>query len=69
MATFLMCQDGDEVLKFYEWKCQGIKRRFRKTKDTKDSVKNSNRYFVEQFWNQLKPNSILNFWERGVLTA
>ena len=69
MATFRMCQDGDEVLQFYEWKCQGIKRRFRKTKDTKDSVKNSNRYFVEQFWNQLKPNSILNFWERGVLTA
>ena len=71
MATFRMCQcqDGDEVLKFYEWRCQGIKSLFRKTKDTKDNVKNSNRYFVEQFWNQLKPNSILNFWERGVLTA
>ena len=71
MATFHMCQcqDFDEVLKFYEWRCQGIKRRFRKTKDTKDNVKNSNRYFVEQFWNQLKPNSILNFWERGILTA
>ena len=69
MATFRMCQcqDGDEVLKFYEWRCQGIKRRFRKTKDTEENVKNSNRYFIEQFWIQPKPNSILNFWERGVL--
>ena len=24
--------DGDEDLKCYEWRCQGIKRRFRKTK-------------------------------------
>ena len=30
MATFRtpQCQDGEEVLKFYEWRCQGMKRLF-----------------------------------------
>ena len=34
MATFRTskCQDGDEVLKCHEWRCQGIKRRFRNTR-------------------------------------
>ena len=32
MATFgtSQCQDGDEVLKCHEWRCQVIKRHFRK---------------------------------------
>ena len=53
MATFRtsQCQDGDEVLKCHEWRCQGIKRRFRKPEHTKEHVKkDSNRYFVEHFW-------------------
>ena len=35
---------------FLEWKCEGIKRRFRKPKQAKEHIKkDSNRYFVEQF--------------------
>ena len=52
------CQNGDEILKFYEWTCQGIKRRFGKPKHTKEHIKkDSNRYFVEtfrKFWAQAK---------------
>ena len=51
MATFRTsrCQDGEEVLKFYEWRCQGIKRHFGKPKRKKDHIKkDSNRYFVEK---------------------
>ena len=50
MATFRTsrCQDGEEVLKFYEWRCLGIKRHFGKPKHMKDHIKkNSNGYFVE----------------------
>ena len=56
MATFHTprCQDGEEVLNFYEWRCQGIKRHFGKPKHKKDHIKkDSNRYFVEAlrtFW-------------------
>ena len=53
MATFItsQCQNGDEVLKCYEWRCQGIKRQFREPKQTKEYIEeDSNRYFVEQFW-------------------
>ena len=41
MATFRtsQCKDGDEVLKFYEWRWQGIKRRFVKPKHTKEHIK------------------------------
>ena len=54
LATFCtsQCQaDGDKVLKCYEWRCHGIKRRFRKPKHIKEHIKkDSNRYFVEKFW-------------------
>ena len=33
------CQDGVKVLKCYEWRYQGIKRRFRKPKHTKEYIK------------------------------
>ena len=32
-------QDGDEVLKCHESRCQGIKRRFRKPEHTKEDIK------------------------------
>ena len=32
-------QDGDEVLKCHEGRCQGIKRRFRKPEHTKEHIK------------------------------
>ena len=32
-------QDGDEVLKCHEWRCQGIKRRFRKPEHMKEHIK------------------------------
>ena len=51
MATFWtrQCQDGDEVLKCFEWRCRDIKRRFRKPKHMKEHIKkDSNRYFVQQ---------------------
>ena len=53
MATFTtsQCQNGDEVLKCYEWRRQGIKRQFREPKQTKEYIEeDSNKYFVEQFW-------------------
>ena len=59
MATFRtsQCQDGDEVWKSYEWRCQGIKileRRLRKPKHTKEHIKkDSNRCIVET-WAQFK---------------
>ena len=35
----------------YEWRCQGIERRFRKSKHTKKYItKDSTMYFVETFW-------------------
>ena len=37
--------------KYYEWRCQGIKRRFRKLKFTNEHIKkDSIRYYVEKFW-------------------
>ena len=44
------CQDGDEVLKCYEWRCQGIKASLRKPKDTKEHIKKDciNKYFFER---------------------
>ena len=38
MATFRtpQCQDGDEVLKYRERRCQGTKRRLRKPEHTKE---------------------------------
>ena len=45
MATFCasQCQDGDE-----DWRCQGIKRRFKKPEHMKEHIKkDSNRYFIE----------------------
>ena len=53
-ATFRtsQCQDGDKVLKCDEWRCQGIKIRFRKPEHSKEHIKeDSNRYFVEKLWN------------------
>ena len=57
MSTFRtsQCQDGDEVLKSHEWRCQGIKRRFRKPEHTKEHIKkDSNKYFVEKLWTWAK---------------
>ena len=54
MATFLMlqCQYGFKVLKCYKWRCQGIKRRFKKPKHMKEYIKkNSKKYFVYKFRN------------------
>ena len=62
MATFRtsQCQDGGEVLKFHEWRCQGIKRPFWSPKHKKEHIKkDSNRYFVEtfrKFWTWAKLN-------------
>ena len=44
--------------KSYEWRCQGIKRRFEKPQHTRELIqKDSNRYFVENSENsQLNPN-------------
>ena len=38
MATFRtsQCQDGDEVLKCHELRCQDTKRRFRKPENTRE---------------------------------
>ena len=53
MATFgtSQCQDSDEVLEFYELRCEGIKRSFiRKPKHTTEHImKDPKRYFVETF--------------------
>ena len=52
MAIFgtSQCQDSDEALEFYELKCEGIKRSFRKPKHTTEHImKDSKRYFVETF--------------------
>ena len=39
MATFgtSQCQDGNKVLKCHEWRCQGIKRHFRKPEQNKST--------------------------------
>ena len=53
MATFgtSQRQDGNEVLKCHEWRCQGIKRHFRKPEQMKEHIKkDSNMYFVEKLW-------------------
>ena len=41
MATFCtsLYQDGVKVLKCYNWRCKGIKRRFRNRKHTKERIK------------------------------
>ena len=47
MASFRtsQCQDGDEVSKCHERRCQGIKRRLKKLEHTKEHIKkDSNRY-------------------------
>ena len=62
------CQDGDEVLKCYEWRCQGTKRRVRKPEHTKEHIKkDSNRYFVEKIeklneWMNERTNERMNEW-------
>ena len=54
-------QDGDEVLKCLEWRCQGIKNALEKKNalenlNTQENIKkDSNRYFAEKDW------KILNF--------
>ena len=57
MATLpYVCQDGDEVLKCREWRCQGTKRRFRKPEHTREQQEQQkNRYFAKKVW------KILNF--------
>ena len=75
MATFRtsQCQDGDEVLKCHEWRCQGIKRRFRKPKHTKEHIKkDSNRYIVELDCESdsspmiLIGNQMVYSWNKGI---
>ena len=49
--TKLPWQPSVRLIKCYEWRCQGIKRRFRKPEHTKEHIKkDSNRYFVKKFW-------------------
>ena len=69
MATFRTSQgqDGNEVLEFYEWRCQRSKRRYRKPKHTKEHIKKDwNRYFVEQIWTlyiwDLLSSKLLRAW-------
>ena len=42
-------QDGVKVLEYYEWRCEGNNRRFRKPKHTKEHFKkDSNRYILSK---------------------
>ena len=57
MATFRtsQCQDGNEVLKCREWRCQDTKRRFnREPEHMKEHIKKAyNKYFakkISKFW-------------------
>ena len=55
MATFPLVSstDGDKGLKGYEWRCQGLKRRFTKPKYTREDVKKDSiryMYFAKKFW-------------------
>ena len=68
MATFLMlqCQYGFKVLKCYKWRCQGIKRRFKKPKHMKEYIKKySKKVFclqiqrLENFFKVLKSKLML----------
>ena len=65
MATFRtsQCQDGDEVLKCREWRCQGTKNA------TQENIKkDSNRYFGEKVWKLgligLKAREIIRIWTK-----
>ena len=56
LATFhtFSAKMKSKFFKCYEWRSQGLKRRFRKPKHTKEQIKkDSNRYFVEKFRNLL----------------
>ena len=57
MATLRtsQCQDGDEVLKYREWRCQGTKDALENLNTQENTKKDSNRYFAEKIW------KILNF--------
>ena len=57
MATLRtsQCQDGDEVLKYREWRCQGKKDALENLNTQQNIKKDSNRYPAEKVWN------ILNF--------
>ena len=57
MATLRtsQCQDGDEVLKCREWRCQGTKDALENLNTQQNIKKDSNRYPAEKVWN------ILNF--------
>ena len=58
------CQDGVQILKCYEWKCQGIKRRFRNPKHaTEHTKRKSIRYFVKKYY-ELKPKFKLLTFQR-----
>ena len=67
------CQDGVEVLKCYEWRCQGtIKDALENLKNTKKCIKkDSNRHFDKKLinlWTYVQIFS-LNFSVRGVLST
>ena len=52
MTTFCMsqCQDGDEDLKCFEWRCQGIKRHLKTPEHMKEHIKrDSNRFLSNKF--------------------
>ena len=57
MATFRtsQCQDGDEVLKCREWRCQAQKDALESLNTQENIKKDSNWYFAEIVW------KILNF--------
>ena len=55
MATFHTshCQDGEEVLKCGEWRCQGTKRRFRKPEHAREHQEGLTGILLkksEKFW-------------------
>ena len=71
MATFRTSQrqDGDEVLKCCEWRCQGTKRRFRKPEHTKEHIKkDSNTYFVKKFLGALDVPKTLDYFQQQRIT-
>ena len=50
-STCQCYKDGGKVLNCYVWKCQGIKRRFRKPKHMKEHIKKDSIWnFVKKFW-------------------
>ena len=59
-------QDGEEVLKCHEWRCQGIKRRFRNLNIRKSTSRRILRGMLSKKSENLSQILALNVWESGV---